>query len=581
MKIKGLFAIMASMLMAMPATAKSKVVQIKIVETSDVHGCFFPYDFTERKEKKGSLARVSTYVNGLRHKHGDNVILLENGDILQGQPICYYYNYINKTGNNVASDIVNYMRYDAQCFGNHDVEVGHEAYDKWISELKCPVLGANIIDTKTDKPYVQPYKIFNRDGIKVAVIGMLTPAIPSWLSEDLWNGMRFEGIKESMTKWVEHLQKTEQPEVIVALLHNGWDNGIVTDQYVENEAKTVAEQVPGVDIVMFGHDHRARKEYIKNVDGRDVLCLDPSNNALKVAEATVTIEINKKGKILKKIITGDLVDVSEEPVDERLMAAFQSQIDATNKYVDTELGTLTKTIYTRDGFFGSSDFIDLIHNIQLKVVDAEISFNAPLGYNNKIDKGTIRVSDMFKLYRFENNLYVMKMTGKEIRNMLEMSYDQWVNTMTSPDDHIMLLSEETNTDMQRMGFKNLTFNFDSAAGIDYEVDVTKPDGQKVRILQMSNGQPFNEDRMYRVAMNSYRGNGGGELITLGAGITKEELEDRIIYKSKKDLRQYIMEEIQRMGTIKPQPNNNWRFVPQKIAEPAIKRDKELLFGKQQ
>ena len=581
MKIKGLFIVMASMLMAMPATAKSKVVQIKIVETSDVHGCFFPYDFTERREKKGTLARVSTYVKGLRHKHGDNVILLENGDILQGQPICYYYNYVNKTGHNVASDVINYMRYDAQCFGNHDVEVGHEVYDKWISELQCPVLGANIIDTKTDKPYVQPYKIFNRDGVKVAVIGTLTPAIPSWLSEDLWSGLRFEGIKESMIKWVEYLQQKEQPDVIVALMHSGWEDGIVTDQYIEDEAKVVAEQVPGVDIVLLGHDHRARKEYIKNVDGRDVLCLDPSNNALKVAEATITIEMDTKGKIQKKVITGDIIDVSEEPVDDRFIAAFQPQIDAAKKYVDTELGTLTKTIYTRDGFFGSSDFIDLIHNIQLKVVDAEISFNAPLGYNNKIEKGTIRVSDMFKLYRFENKLYVIKMTGKEIRNMLEMSYDQWVNTMTSPDDHIMLLSEETNSDMQRMGFKNLTFNFDSAAGIDYEVDVTKPDGQKVRILQMSNGQPFNEDRMYRVAMNSYRGNGGGELITLGAGIPKEELEDRIIYKSHKDLRQYIMEEIQRMGTIKPQPNNNWRFVPQEMTEPAIKRDKELLFGKQQ
>ena len=186
---------------------------------------------------------------------------------------------------------------------------------------------------------------------------------------------------------------------------------------------------------------------------------------------------------------------------------------------------------------------------------------------------------MFKLYKYENNLYVLRMTGKEIRDMLEMSYDQWVNTMTSADDHIMLLDNDTRTDMQRYGFKNMTFNFDSAAGIDYEVDVTKPNGEKVRILQMSNGQPFNEQRVYRVAMNSYRGNGGGELVTLGAGIPKDSLESRIIYKSTKDLRQYIMEEIQRMGTVTPKANNNWRFVPEEIAVPAIKRDRELLFGK--
>lgn len=578
MKINRLFIIMASMLSTMSAgAAKTKIVQIKVIETSDVHGCFFPYDFTERKEKKGSLARISSYLQGIRHKHGDNVILLENGDILQGQPTCYYYNYINKVENNVASDVVNYLGYDAQCFGNHDVEVGHAVYDKWISELKCPVLGANIIDTVTGQPYVQPYKIFTRDGVRVAVIGMLTPAIPSWLSEDLWSGMRFEDIKACMEQWVEYLRKNESPDVVVALLHSGWDGGIVTDDYTEDQARIVAEQVPGVDLVLYGHDHRARKEYVRNVDGRDVLCLDPSNNALNVAEATITVEIGKNGNIKKKVITGNIVDITAEPVDQKFMDAFRQQIETVRQYVDTPLGTFENAIYTRDGFFGSSAFIDLIHNIQLKVVDADISMNAPLGYNNMIDKGTIRVSDMFKLYRYENKLYVMRMTGKEIRNMLEMSYDLWVNTMTLPDDHIMLLNDDSKTDMQRMGFKNMTFNFDSAAGIDYEVDVTKPDGQKVRILQMSNGQPFDENKEYRVAMNSYRGNGGGELMTVGAGIPKAELESRIIYKSQKDLRQYIMEEIQRMGTVNPQPNNNWRFVPASFVEPAIKRDRALLF----
>lgn len=577
MRIERLIIIMASMLITMPVTAKTKTVQIKVIETSDVHGCFFPYDFTERKEKKGTLARVSSYLKGIRHRHGDNVILLENGDILQGQPTCYYYNYINKVGNNVASDVVNYLGYDAQCFGNHDVEVGHAVYDKWISELKCPVLGANITDTRTGKPYVQPYKVFTREGIKVAVIGMLTPAIPSWLSEDIWSGMRFEDIKTSMEKWVEHLRKNENPDIIIALMHSGWDGGIVTDEYTEDQAKTVAEQVSGIDIVMYGHDHRARKEYVRNSDGHDVLCLDPSNNALNVAEATITLEIDKKGDIGKKTITGEVVDITGEPIDEAFMEAFRPQIETIRQYVDTELGTFANTVCTCDGFFGSSAFIDLIHNIQLKVVDADISMNAPLGYNTKIHKGTIRISDMFKLYRYENKLYVMQMTGREIRNMLEMSYDLWVNTMTSPDDNIMLLNDNSKTDMQRRGFKNMTFNFDSAAGIDYEVDVTKPNGQKVRILQMSDGRPFDENREYRVAMNSYRANGGGELITVGAGIPKAELENRIVYKSTKDLRQYIMEEIQRMGTVNPRPNNNWRFVPAEYAEPAIMRDRALLF----
>jgi 2',3'-cyclic-nucleotide 2'-phosphodiesterase/3'-nucleotidase len=159
-----------------------------------------------------------------------------------------------------------------------------------------------------------------------------------------------------------------------------------------------------------------------------------------------------------------------------------------------------------------------------------------------------------------------------------MSYDLWVNTMQSPDDHIMLLNDRSKGDQQRQGFKNMTFNFDSAAGIDYEVDVTKPDGQKVRVLRMSNGQPFDEQKSYKVVMNSYRGNGGGELLTRGAGIPKDSLSGRIISMSERDQRYYMTQEIERMGIVTPKANNNWRFVPETWAEPALKRDRKQIFG---
>ena len=184
---------------------------------------------------------------------------------------------------------------------------------------------------------------------------------------------------------------------------------------------------------------------------------------------------------------------------------------------------------------------------------------------------------MFKLYRYENQLYVLLMTGKEIRLHLEESYSRWVNTMKSDVDHLLQLSDHTFGDQQRMGFRNYTFNFDSAAGIDYEVDVTKPDGQKVRILRLSNGEPFDENKTYRVAMNSYRGNGGGELLTKGAGIPKADINSRIVYQSGLDLRYYLMKEIERMDTVTPTPNHNWRFVPEEWTVPAADRDRKLLF----
>ena len=186
---------------------------------------------------------------------------------------------------------------------------------------------------------------------------------------------------------------------------------------------------------------------------------------------------------------------------------------------------------------------------------------------------------MFKLYRFENLMFVLRMTGEEIHKYLEFSYSLWANTMTSPDDHALLLNDESKYDQQRTGFMNYTFNFDSAAGIDYVVDLTKPAGQKVNILQMTNGEPFDESKWYKVVMNSYRANGGGELLTRGAGIPQDSLESRVLFHTDMDQRHYLTEKIHELDSIDPQPNHNWRFVPEAWARPALERDYKQLFGK--
>lgn len=555
----------------------TETVTLRIIETSDVHGSFFPYDFINRKPKKGSLARVSTYVDSLRAIYGKNLLLFDNGDILQGQPTCYYCNFVKPEIENVAAKVINYMRYDAETLGNHDVETGHAVYDKWISEVKCPMLGANVINTATGKPYVAPYALFDRDGVRIAVIGLLTPAIPNWLQESLWSGMRFEEMTQCARYWVDYVKKNEQADIIIGLFHSGKEGGITTDEYMEDASLKVAKEVPGFDLILYGHDHIQHQDIITNDKGDLVVCLDPSANAYMVSDAEIKVTL-KAGKVRGKQVTGKVVNISELPVDERFMQYFQADIDSVNAFVNRKIGEFKNTIYTRDSYFGSSAFSDFIQNLQLQITGADISFNAPLTFDTKISAGDVTVADMFNLYKYENQIYVMNLTGEEIRKHLEMSYDLWVNTMTSPDDHIMLLNDEAKNDQQRFGFKNLAFNFDSAAGIDYEVDVTKPDGQKVRILRMSNGQPFDEHKTYKVALNSYRGNGGGELLTKGAGIPHEELDKRIIYRSEKDQRYYLMKEIEKGGVMDPKPNNNWRFVPAEWTEPAIARDRKLLFG---
>ena len=563
-------------LMCLTTTAmakKEKTVTLKLVETSDVHGAFFPYNFTERKPMQGTMARVSTYLKEQRKLFGKNLILMDNGDILQGQPTNYYTNYVKTDEPNIAAAVINYLQYDAQTFGNHDVETGHAVYDKWIKDLNCPTLGANIIDVKTGKPYVAPYTILQRDGVKIAILGMLTPAIPNWLHENLWKGLRFEEMIASTRKWVKVLKEEEKADLIIGLFHSGWEGGITTEQYEEDVTRKIAEQISDFDVVFFGHDHTERNVILDN----GVLCMDPSCNAVKVAEATIQCT-RKNGKWVVTKKEGQLIDVTKKAIDEDFVRHFQPQMDSIKHYIERQIGTFLTTISSRDAFFGSAAFVDYIHQLQLEETHADISLTAPLVFDTEIKAGPVYMSDMFKLYRFENQIYALRMTGREVRQLLELSYDQWVNTMKSPDDHIMLLAPKAPGDNQREGFKNYTFNFDSASGIDYEVDVTKPDGQKVHIKQFTDGRPFDENKWYLVAMNSYRGNGGGELLTRGAGIPMDSIPSRITFMSERDQRHYLTRKIEREGEVAPKALNNWRFVPDAWTKPAIERDRKLIFS---
>ncbi|MGX8698112.1 MAG: bifunctional metallophosphatase/5'-nucleotidase, partial [Prevotella sp.] len=165
----------------LPAMSQPVTVKLKVIETSDIHGYFFPYDFIEGKDLKGTLTRVNTYVERQRKAFGDRLLLIDNGDILQGQPCVYWSNYVMPEDENLAASVINYMRYDAETVGNHDIETGHRVYDKWIREVRCPLLGANIIDTGNNLPYVRPYAVIEREvegqKVRIVIIGMITPTI--------------------------------------------------------------------------------------------------------------------------------------------------------------------------------------------------------------------------------------------------------------------------------------------------------------------------------------------------------------------------------------------------------------------
>lgn len=556
--------------------AQEHTIKLKIVQTSDIHGNFFPYDFINRKAWGGSLARVHAFAEEQRKTFGDNLILLDNGDILQGQPSVYYYNFIDTVSSHLCADMLNFMRYDAANMGNHDIETGHAVYDRWVKECNFPVLGANIIDTKTGAPYLPPYKIIERDGIKIAVLGLITPAIPAWLAENLWEGLQFEDMETSARKWVKIIQEKEKPDILIGLFHSGRDASKNTGKWNENASLTVAQNVPGFHIVLMGHDHRQFCQNVPNCEGNYVMAVNPGSNGNDVSDIDITI--TKNGNETSMNIDARLTDMNKYEPSQEFMAHFKKQYDDVDNFVKQKIGTITASLDTRPAYFGSSAFIDFIHTLQLAISGADISFAAPLSFDATIDKGDIYMSDMFNLYKYENMLYIMELTGKEIKDYLEYSYSIWTRQMTSPDDSLLLLKDITpEEDKSHAIFANPSYNFDSAAGIIYTVDVTKPQGEKISISSMDDGTPFLMDKTYKVAINSYRGNGGGELLTRGAGIPQDQLHARIVFSTDKDLRFYLMEYIRKQGTLSPKALNQWRFIPDEWVKQAAKRDYDLLF----
>lgn len=573
--MKQLLLTLCAACFALGVAAQHKEVKFSLLETTDVHGNYLPYNFITGEDGTGSMARIYSYVKQLRQQQGtDHVVLLDNGDILQGQPIAYYYNYMDTKSPHLCASVLNYMKYDAATVGNHDVETGHAVYDRWVKQCKFPMLGANVIVTQTEQPYWKPYTIIERQGVKIAVLGMITPGIPMWLPENLWAGLRFDDLLAVARKYMPEMRS--KADVVVGLFHSGVGKDKGTPVAAEDASVAVAEKVPGFDVVFCGHDHRRANRVVVNTAGDSVWVLNPAAQAHAVAKADFTLTLDGK-KVVKKQVQGSLVDIDHLSPDADFMKQFAQALEKGKSFTNELVGQSKHTMETVPAFFGSSAFIDFIHQMQLNLAKADISFAAPLALDAVIHEGNIYVRDMFNLYRYENLLYAMNLTGQEVKDYLEYSYGGWVKQMQSKDDHMLLFrpNPEQITEVWER-FQRPSYNFDSAAGIRYTVDLTKPTGHRVTIISMADGQPFSLTKTYRCALNSYRGNGGGGLLTEGAHIPSDELAKRVVWSTEKDLRYYLMQEIKKQGTINPAPLNQWKFIPEDWAAAGRQKDEPLV-----
>ena len=589
-----------------------KSVTLTFIETSDIHGAIYPYDFVNAKPMATSLAQVASLIAEERAAN-PNVVLLDNGDSLQGQPTVYYYNFEKTAGPHIWSQALNFLKYDAIGVGNHDIEAGHNVYDKLYEEVQASVLCANAV--KPDgSPYFTPYSIVEKGGVKIAILGLVSPKIPDWLPPQFWTGMEFEDMVESAKKWVSIIQEKEKPDVLVGLFHAGVDytygNVKKDTKYNENASQIVAEMVPGFDLVFVGHDHSGwdgmgwdpatkKKVEVKDPNGKTVYIYGALNAARKIPVVNLMLDWNAATGKWDKRVRGGLVDMTQYKAEPAFNAQFQVGFDDIKKWVDRPIGKMAGVISTRESMFEDSAFVDLIHRIQLDLskdpaiglVPADISFVAPLSGDAKIPTsadGTLYVRDMFNLYVYENFLYTMTMTGKQVQDFLEYSYKFWFDTMPNAGNHLINFQKDKEGKLVLDTRSNMpltatrSYNYDSAAGINYFVDVSQPAGKRVTITSMSDGRIFNFDEKYVVAINSYRGSGGGGHLTAGAGIDPTVVRTMKLVNgaTTKDLRFFLLKWFEaQKETVTVAPIGNWTVVPEDLAALGKATDYPLLYPK--
>ncbi|NQT59482.1 MAG: bifunctional metallophosphatase/5'-nucleotidase [Bacteroidetes bacterium] len=546
-----------------PIPIEPETAVISFTVTSDIHGKYFPFDYIQDIESPGSLAQIYTYIKEIREK-GNEIVLLDNGNILQGQPLVYYYNFVKTASVHFTAEVMNAMGYEAASPGFHDIETGHGVYDKIRSEFSFPWLAANAVHEGSGKPYFEPYTIIERNGVRAAVIGLITPEIPAWLPPDVWEGIRFEDPLTSAARWIDYIKQNEMPDIIIGMYQPGFSVS-ETDpgekEYHGQDVFKLAEQVPGFDILFSGNNSEALNTVVQNSEGDSVYILGGQGEGVSFSTVDVRfVRAPENSSFEIEEITPSIIDTENFEPDFEALKLYQDVNDEVKAYVSKKIGIISSTISTTDALFGDSEFMDLIHQLQLDLTGADVSFAAPMSPNAEIGKGDVFVRDMFNLFPFENLLYAIEMTGMEIDAYLEYSYDNWFSQLVDPDG-FLLPEVNSGSFMADIPY----YNFDSAAGIEYIVDVSKPAGDRVTITGLQNSrkpQPFKMDKVYLVAVNSYRGNGGGGHLTEGAGIPREELGERILYSTLQDLRFYAIRLFEYSGTILPNSDGNWKIVPE-------------------
>lgn len=552
------FALAAAVLMtATFAKEKAKVNAdgsrtITVIGTTDLHGNIWGYSYEDNKETKNNgIARVYSYVKQVREENPDSVVLIDNGDLIQGTILTDDI-YNKSEGNHPVITAMNMMKYDAGVLGNHEFNWGPNLILRIKKLAKYPILGANV-KYKNGKKFVDGYTIVKRNGLKIGIIGITNPNCPRWDGEKL-DSLEFTSVAEGFKSVYDTVAK--KCDFVIVSAHVGF-NAEYDEDHGTDAARNILTVCPDLPLLMVGHDH---VKFSEKEGGTTVLSC--RNLGRDVARFDITVDANKKVVDVK----GEIIDMEKyEPSEElrsvpEIKAAHEKTIAYVSGGVQNNDGTVSGGIFGKasatfqpeneikdipEGKLRPTAVMTLINKIQIENSGADVSAAALFKDTSNIREGDVNYGTVFDIYKFDNTLYRVEVTGAELKKYMEWSaacYNQWV-----PGD----VSISFNPD--KPGYL-----YDMFYGVDYEINLSKPAGQRIENV-MFKGAPLKDDQVLKLAVNNYRYSSALKTQKLVAG--KKDWE------SPCSIRDMIVAYVQEHGTINPEVVNNWKITGVKLDSP--------------
>lgn len=530
----------------------AQTTKVTVVYTTDVHGRVLPWDYFKGRSEDVGLARVSTWVKTLR-RETPNLLLLDNGDTLQGTPLTYYFERLHPERPNPMMAVMNAMGYDSMAVGNHEFNYGLEVLEKCRAEAHFPILSANTLRTDGGESPFKPYIVKTFGGVKIGVLGLTTSNIPNWETPDHYRNLSFESTVEAARKWVRILREKEKVDAVVVTTHEGFevdlDTGRPNGSSNENQAWALSNGVPGIDVVLTGHAHM---DLPPRLLPNGVMIAQGFRYAAVATRVDLTFERRGNHWVLAQK-TGQRVPMDGSvAADPEIEALIRPSHEEVAKWVEGQIGTATDDFPSQDVFVQDTAILDLVQKVMLDTSKADFAL-APFlpGGSFTLRKGPIRVRDIYQLYPFENTLAVIRVKGKDIQAALEHAAEFYQSVNWDPATGLHITP---NPDFRK-------YNFDTLTGARYALDPTKPVGKRLLYLEGPDGKPLDPEREYTLATTNYRAAGGGNYASLAH---KELLPST----TSEEVRNLIIEYIRRQGTISPVCDRNWSLtVPASMTFP--------------